>query len=177
MLHYKRCQVCGESLDASLVLMIRPADYLRGVAVEPGLHPECAWYSRQACVMLAGTMQRYNPTGNNPLTRCGDPLCRCRFWAPAEDPAPGREGKPAEAWYEAWTRSEDYRIISVPADDSGPEATGIALRGVPIRRLRKVRDPAPGSEDIQPMDLLAAIIAARTLWQAPVLGERNGRDT
>lgn len=154
-----------------------PADYLRGVAVEPGLHPECSWYSRQACVMLAGTMQRYNPTGNNPLTRCGDPLCRCRYWAPSEDPAPGREGKPAEAWYEAWTRSKDYRIITVPADESGPEATGIALRGVPIRRLRKVRDPAPGSDDTQPMDLLAASIAARTLWQATVLGERNGTNT
>ncbi len=176
VLHHKRCQVCGEGLDDTLVLMIRPSDYLRGVAVEPGLHPECAWYSRRACVMLAGHVDRYNPVGNAPINRCGDPLCRCRYWAPPEDTTPGREGKPAEAWYEAWIRRDDYDVFTVPADESGPAATGIALRGVPLRRLRKVRDPAPNSDDSQPMDLLAAVIAARKLWETLGLteGPENG---
>ncbi|MFD4432755.1 hypothetical protein [Nocardia sp. NPDC058497] len=157
--------MCGEPLDDTLVLMIRPSDYLRGVAVEPGLHPECAWYSRRACVMLAGHVDRYNPAGNTPLNRCGDPLCRCRYWAPAENTSPGREGKPAEAWYEAWIRLDDYDVFTVPADESGPAATGIPLRGVRFLRLRKVRDPAPNSEGSQPIDLLAAFIAARKLWE------------
>ncbi|MEV6361360.1 hypothetical protein [Nocardia asteroides] len=165
VLHYKRCQVCGEALDETLVLMIRPSDFLRGVAVEPGLHPECSWYSRRACVMLAGVVHRYNPAGSTPLTRCSDPLCRCRFWTPEEDAFPGRAGKPAEAWYEAWIRREDYHVFTAAADESGPAATGIALRHVPFLRLRKVRDPAPDSGDTQPMDLLAAIIASRRLWR------------
>ncbi len=171
VLHHKRCQVCGEQLDDVLVLMIRPSDYLRGVAVEPGLHPECAWYSRRACVMLAGHVDRYNPVGNAPLNRCDDPLCRCRYWAPAEPTAPSREGKPAQAWYEAWIRLDDYHVFTTPADESGPEATGIALRELPFLRLRKVRDPAPDSSDSQPADLLAAFIAARKLWKTLDLTE------
>ncbi|MEV0334496.1 hypothetical protein [Nocardia sp. NPDC050717] len=163
--------MCGEGLDDTLVLMIRPSDYLRGVAVEPGLHPECAWYSRRACVMLAGHVDRYNPVGNAPLNRCDDPLCRCRYWAPDENTTPGREGKPAEAWYEAWIRLHDYDVFTVPADESGPAATGIALRGLRFLRLRKVRDPAPNSGDSQPVDLLAAHIAARTLWETLSLAD------
>lgn len=173
VLHHKKCQVCGERLYDTLVLMIRPSDYLRGVAVEPGLHPECAWYSRRACVMLAGYVDRYNPVGNTPLNLCGDPLCRCQYWAPADNTAPGREGKPAEAWYEAWIRLDDYDVFTVPADESGPAATGIALRGVPFLRLRKLRDPAPNSGDSQPVDLLAAFIATRKLWETLDLAEES----
>ncbi|WP_328715328.1 hypothetical protein [Nocardia salmonicida] len=171
VLHNKRCQVCGEPLDATLVLMIRP-DYVRGVAVEPGLHPECAFYSRRACVMLAGHVDRYNPSGGSPLNRCADPRCRCRFWASAEDndATPGREGKPAEAWYEARIRFDDYRVFTVPADESGPAATGVALRGVPLLRLRKVRDPAPDGGSAEWMEMLAKIVAARKLWNNLVIG-------
>ncbi|WP_170112193.1 hypothetical protein [Nocardia fluminea] len=173
VLDNKRCQVCGEPLDATLVLMIRPSDYLRGVAVEPGLHPECAWYSRRACVMLAGHVDRYNPAGGSPLTQCWDPLCHCRFWASVEDndATPGREGKPAEAWYQAWLKLEDYRIFTVPADESGPAATGIALHRVPLLRLRKARDPAPDGTNTEWMDILAKIVAARKLWNSLVVGE------
>ncbi|APE37104.1 hypothetical protein BOX37_27825 [Nocardia mangyaensis] len=173
VLHNKRCQVCGEPLDATLVLMIRPSDYQRGVAVEPALHPECAWYSRRACVMLAGHVDRYNPCGGSPLNRCADPRCRCRFWTSTEDndATQGREGKPAEAWYEAWIRFDDYRVFTVPADESGPAATGIALRRVPLLRLRKVRDPAPDGRDTEWMDILAKIVAARKLWNNLALGE------
>ncbi|MEU4711691.1 hypothetical protein AB0G00_35250 [Nocardia salmonicida] len=173
VLDNKRCQVCGEPLDATLVLMIRPSDYMRGVAVEPGLHPECALYSRRACVMLAGHVDRYNPSGGSPLNQCGDPRCRCRFWASVEDNdvTPGREGKPAEAWYEAWLKLRDYRIITVPADESGPAATGVALRGVPFLRLRKVREPAPNGGGTEPMDFLATIIGARKLLNNFVVAE------
>lgn len=125
--------------------------------------------------MLAGHVDRYNPVGNAPLNRCGDPLCRCRYWAPPGNTTPGREGKPAEAWYEAWLRLDDYEVFNVPADESGPAATGIALRGVPLRRLRKVRDPAPNSDDSQPIDLLAAHLAARKLWET--LGRAEGPET
>ncbi|WP_156910590.1 hypothetical protein [Nocardia mangyaensis] len=155
------------------MLMIRPSDYQRGVAVEPALHPECAWYSRRACVMLAGHVDRYNPCGGSPLNRCADPRCRCRFWTSTEDndATQGREGKPAEAWYEAWIRFDDYRVFTVPADESGPAATGIALRRVPLLRLRKVRDPAPDGRDTEWMDILAKIVAARKLWNNLALGE------
>jgi hypothetical protein len=35
-----------------VVRYLRSADYLRGVAVEPGIHPDCAQYSVLACPML-----------------------------------------------------------------------------------------------------------------------------
>src|SRR5690606_28765449 len=52
VLQHKLCQICGEPLTDPVVLYLRPADYLRGIAVEPGLHPECGLYSRQVCPML-----------------------------------------------------------------------------------------------------------------------------
>ncbi|MET8779085.1 hypothetical protein ABZV58_29125 [Nocardia sp. NPDC004654] len=51
-LYRKLCQICGDPLTDRVVLYIRPSDYLRGIAVEPGLHPECGLYSKQACPML-----------------------------------------------------------------------------------------------------------------------------
>ncbi|WP_433521550.1 hypothetical protein ACQPZ2_30135 [Nocardia pseudovaccinii] len=65
----KLCQVCGDPLQIygepfgdRVVLYLRPSDYLRGIAVEPGAHPECGHYSQRACPMLHGRSSRYNPS-------------------------------------------------------------------------------------------------------------------
>lgn len=161
----KLCQICGEPLDQRVVLYLRPADYLRGIAPEPGLHPECGMYSKRACPMLAGHTHRYNPHPNH--RRCGDPTCPCRLWAPTQPDEAAREGQPAEAWYEAWLDLDNYHIVSNPGDEKTPPLTGVNLRDVHFRKLRKIRDAASGSEDRQPLDLLAAIVDARTLFGSP----------
>ncbi|WP_435591877.1 hypothetical protein [Nocardia sp. bgisy118] len=166
-LHRKLCQICGDPLTDRVVLYIRPSDYLRGLTPEPGVHPECGLYSKQACPMLAGRVDRYNPHPPEQLTRCDDPVCDCRRWmAPEPDPRDGRrEGQPAEAWYEAWLHLRDYVIVTDPGNDTAAPAVGVDLRpSSRIRRLRKVRDAAPGSEDSQPVDLLAALIAIRVFF-------------
>ncbi|MEU2258451.1 hypothetical protein ABZ540_35395 [Nocardia xishanensis] len=168
-LHRKLCQICGDPLTDRVVLYIRPADYLRGIAVEPGTHPECGLYSKRACPMLAGRTHRYHPRPREQFALCDDPACGCRRWIPAEpDPRDGvREGQPAEAWYEAWLHLDDYKIVSDPGNDTVAPALGVELRpNDRIRKLRKVRDAAPGSERDQPIDLLAAIIATRALFGA-----------
>jgi hypothetical protein len=119
-LRYRLCQICGQRLHDRVVLYLRPSDYLRGIAVEPGVHPECGYYSRRACPMLAGRVDRYNPTPHDRFTRCHDPACGCARWTVADrDPreAP-REGQPAETWYEAWIPLADYVIVSDPGNDT-----------------------------------------------------------
>ncbi|MGY2031477.1 hypothetical protein ACW9HR_26510 [Nocardia gipuzkoensis] len=76
----KLCQVCGQALDGRVVLYIRPADHLRGIAPEPGVHPECGHYSRHACPMLSGRQTRYNPHPPETFTRCEDPDCARHRW-------------------------------------------------------------------------------------------------
>ncbi|MBF6496529.1 hypothetical protein OG935_06215 [Nocardia cyriacigeorgica] len=163
-LRHRLCQICGEPLTDPVVLYIRPADYLRGVAAEPGMHPECAQYSRRACPMLAGTQHRYNPSTNN-TRRCSDPECRCRYWAPHEpDPATSaRTASAAEAWYETWIRLGDYHLTTAPADFAGRELIGITLHYTIFRRLRKIRDAAPGTASHRPSDVLALLAATRAL--------------
>lgn len=165
VLHDRLCQICGQHLAGPAVVMIRSSDYLRGVAVEPACHPECAHYSRQACVLLSGRTDRFNPTGAATPPRCADPDCHCRFWSPqpAEHGAL-RQGAPTEAWYEVWIRLEDYQVLTVPADDRSPQLTGITLRDIPFRRLRKVRDAAPGAEEQLPLDILDLLVATRRMW-------------
>ncbi len=175
VLHERRCQICGQRLDEVAVVMIRSSDYQRGVAVEPGCHPECAHYSRQACVLLSGKTDRFNPTSAGTPPVCGDPHCHCQFWTPQSPPETStpRQGAPTEAWYEAWIHLHDYRIITVPADSRTPELTGIALRDTPFRRLRKVRDAAPDAEDRLPFDVLGLLVATHSLW---VLLDQPGTD-
>ncbi|MEV0027831.1 hypothetical protein [Nocardia sp. NPDC050793] len=110
ILWHKLCQICGDPLTERVVLYIRPSDYLRGLTPEPGMHPECGWYSTRACPMLAGAVHRYNPHPPESFGPCEDPECGCRRWVvPEPDPRDGtREGKPAEAWYEAWLYLRDY---------------------------------------------------------------------
>ncbi|MFF0533584.1 hypothetical protein ACFYT3_35110 [Nocardia amikacinitolerans] len=103
------------------------------------------------------------------FTRCDDPACGCRYWTPAEPgPRDGRrEGQPAEAWYKAWLHLRDYVIVTDPGNDTVAPAVAIDLRpSTRILRLRKVRDAAPGSEESQPVDLLAAFIAIRAFFGA-----------
>jgi hypothetical protein len=114
--------------------------------------------------MLAGQADHYN---RHPSRRpCGDPECTCRLWTPP-DPGPGegrREGQPAEAWYEAWIAIEDYTLIRAPGEHS-MAMFGVELRPASrLRKLRKVRDAAASDSGGQPLDLLAAIIATRTLF-------------
>ncbi len=163
-LRHRLCQICGEPLTDPVVLYIRPADYLRGVAAEPGMHPECAHYSRQACPMLAGTQHRYNPSSNN-TRRCSDPECRCRYWAPHEPDlaASARTASAAEAWYEAWIRLSDYHLTTSPADGDDHQLSGITLHHNMFRRLRKIRDAAPDTTSQQPGDVLALWAATRAL--------------
>jgi len=162
VLQHRLCQICGQPLTDPVVLYLRPADYLRGIAVEPGLHPECGLYSRQVCPMLSGAVDRYNP--HPTYHRCTDPTCTCARWVEPE-PAPGeavRDGQPAEAWYEAWMALGDYAIVSEPGTENTAPATGVDLRpSSRIRRLRRIREAAPGAH---PLDLLAALIATRALF-------------
>ncbi|MEU7764988.1 hypothetical protein AB0B25_07675 [Nocardia sp. NPDC049190] len=162
----KLCQICGQRLGDRVLLYIRPSDYLRGLAVEPGVHPACGYYSRRVCPMLAGRVHRYNPNPSDRFTRCDDPSCGCVRWVPA-DPDPReapRSGKPADAWYEAWLDLDDYRIVSDPGNERTPAAVGVNLRDARLLKLRKVRDAAPGSDHQQPVDLLAGIIAVRKIF-------------
>ncbi|MEV5835577.1 hypothetical protein [Nocardia sp. NPDC052112] len=170
----KLCQVCGEPLQVygepfgdRVVLYLRPSDYLRGIAVEPGVHPECGRYSQRACPTLAGRSSRYNPASlGERLTRCADPDCGCTRWAVTEDPAekPSREGQPAEAWYEAWLALSDYTVVSDPGDDTTAPAFGVDIRNASLLKLRKIRDATLTDTGDRPMDLLAALIAARELF-------------
>ncbi len=115
--------------------------------------------------MLSGQTDRYN---RHPSRRpCGDPECICRLWAPPNpEPVEGRrEGQPAEAWYEAWIAIEDYTLIRAPVVEHSMAMFGVELRPASrLRKLRKVRDAAPTHSGGQPLDLLAAIIATRTLF-------------
>ncbi|MGQ4616291.1 hypothetical protein [Nocardia sp. R7R-8] len=162
------CQVCGQPLEDRVVLYIRPADYLRGIAPEPGVHPECGHYSRQACPMLAGRQTRYNPHPPEKFTRCDDPTCACGRWQANErDPreAP-REGQPADAWYEVWIAISDYTVVHDPGTDTTSPVVGVDLRGVELLKIRKVRDAAPADDDgsARPIDLLAAHVAFSILF-------------
>lgn len=160
------CQICGQPLEDPVVLHLRPADYLRGITPEPATHRECSTYSTRVCPMLAGRTHRYNPVTRDQFTRCDDPACGCRSWVRSE-PDPNhtpREGQPAEAWYRVEIGLADYRIITDPGNDHQPSIVGIELRDLRFRSIHPVRDPAPGTADRQPVDLLAALIAVRTLF-------------
>ncbi|MBF6341300.1 hypothetical protein IU450_36275 [Nocardia abscessus] len=163
----KLCQICGQPLADRVVLYIRPADHLRGIAVEPGVHPECGHYSRHACPMLAGRQHRYNPHPPEKFAPCEDPACACRLWQPNErDPreAP-REAQPADAWYEVWIPLSDYTVVHDPGTDTTLPVTGIKLRGVKLLKIRKVRDAAPATGPTSPpTDLLRAHLAFAALF-------------
>ncbi|WP_051027975.1 hypothetical protein [Nocardia higoensis] len=61
----------------------------------------------------------------------------------------------------------DYTIVSDPGTGNTAPATGVDLRpSSRIRRLRRIRDAAPGAHTL---DLLAALIATRALF--PSVGE------
>ncbi|WP_157978694.1 MULTISPECIES: hypothetical protein [Nocardia] len=160
----KRCQICGQPLTDRVVVFIRSIDYLRGLAVEPGTHPECGHYSRRACPMLAGQQHHYHANPAVRFARCDDPVCECRYWQPRQaDPRePARDGRPAEAWYEAWLDLADYQVIEDPGSETAAPAAGIALSGVRFLRLRKIRDTAVPETDRR-REALDQLIAAKTL--------------
>ncbi|WP_157125009.1 hypothetical protein, partial [Nocardia pseudovaccinii] len=174
----KLCQVCGETLQIygepfgdRVVLYLRPSDYLRGIAVEPGVHQECGHYSQRACPTLHGRSTRYNPSSlGERLTRCDDLECGCARWTVTETPptTPTREGQPAEAWYQAWLALSDYTIVSDPGNDNVAPALGVDIRNARLLKLRKIRDATPTNTGDRPMDLLATLITARGL-----LGDAN----
>ncbi|MFI9504194.1 hypothetical protein [Nocardia sp. NPDC052566] len=171
---HRLCQICGESLAVNgepfgdrVVLYLRPSDHLRGIAVEPGVHPECGLYARRACPMLDGRSNRYNPIpARQRLTRCEDPACTCSLWptTPSVTNAPEREGSPAEAWYEAWLDLSDYVVIPVISADNDIRTLGVDIRNATLLKVRKIRAAAPSDDGDQPMDLLAALVAARELF-------------
>ncbi|MFX0573752.1 hypothetical protein [Nocardia nepalensis] len=161
----KRCQICGHRLEDRVVLFIRSIDYLRGLAVEPGAHPECAHYSRLACPMLAGQQHHYHANPAVRFAHCDDLDCECRYWQPRDpDPRePSRQGQPAEAWYEAWLHINDYRIIDDPGNEHAAPAVGVNLTGVRFLKLRKIRDATAPSGD-QPPEPLAMLAALREVF-------------
>lgn len=166
VLSHNLCQVCGQPLTDPVMLFLRPADYLFGIAVEPGLHPECGRYSTQACPMLAGRTDRYNPVRRDTYRACDDPHCHCTRWRfSMPDPREAqREGRPAEAWYQATISLDDYHIVSEPGTDTTPPTVGIDLRHPHFHDLNRLRSAAPGSDDQQPNDLLAVLATLRTLF-------------
>ncbi|RBO79955.1 hypothetical protein [Nocardia puris] len=160
------CQVCGKPLTDLVVLYIRPADYLRGLAPEPGVHPWCAAYSNRACPMLAGRMEHYLRVRRDHPGRCEDPACPCAQWASTEpDPREAvREGAPADPWYAVWIGLDDYTVIHDPGDDTTPPVTGIPLQYRMFRALRRISEGGPDFTGPDPLALLYALTTAhRTL--------------
>lgn len=165
VLGLRLCQVCGDELGRGegpgnqVVVFIRPQDWLRGIAPEAGLHPECAVYSTQGCPMLAGRMPTYRSSAVAArITPCDDPECDCRQWTvpgPESDEAQ-RAGKPADPWYAALIDADDYQIMHLDGDESHPSGYGVRLREVPIRRLRKVHSTASSEPTV--LDMLAAAL-------------------
>lgn len=60
----RRCQICGDPLGPTLVLLLRESDLPERCTSEPALHPECAAYTQRACPMIAGRMNRYRATAH-----------------------------------------------------------------------------------------------------------------
>ncbi|KZM69819.1 hypothetical protein [Nocardia terpenica] len=159
------CQVCGLPLEHRVVVFARPDDWLRGVALEPGLHPECAWYSSRVCPMLATRLYRYRSNASTAHYRhCDDPACHCRLWKPPDrDPRQAsREGRPADAWYALWIARDHYTVVRHPGDERTPPHIGILLEGVPVLAVRKIRD-ATEPTDRTVLDALAAQMAMTRL--------------
>lgn len=120
-----RCGVCGKPLDSRTVLLLRLSDLPRRCTSEPGLHPQCAAYTTQACPMVAGQMDHYRASPR-PLD-------------PGQIPAPdaaARQGAPAEPWFAAWVAG--YDVIM----DHGNLAASYARRA-PLR-IRSVSWSIPG---------------------------------
>ncbi|MEV0297133.1 hypothetical protein [Nocardia sp. NPDC050710] len=161
----KRCQICAQPLTDRVVLFIRSADYLHGLTKEPGSHPECGHYARRACPMLSSQQRHYHANPSVRFARCDDPDCECRFWRPREtDPRdPPNDGRPAEAWYEAWIDIADYEVIEDPGTETRAPAVGIKLEGVRFLRLRKVRDSAAPAVQGRTPEALDQLIIAKTL--------------
>ncbi|MFI6041906.1 hypothetical protein ACIA8C_09745 [Nocardia sp. NPDC051321] len=158
----KLCQICGHPLLDWVVVYLRPSDYGRGIGVEPGMHPECAHYSASACPVLAGRLDRYHPDPDRHLSACGDTRCGCRIWRRVTDEPSHLAGQPAEAWYEGWLPLSDYTVVTDHGNDTTPPITGVDVREVRLRKLRRIRASAAGGE--QSMDLLAMIIAGRKVF-------------
>ncbi|WP_433664750.1 hypothetical protein ACQPW1_22930 [Nocardia sp. CA-128927] len=158
----KLCQICGQPLIDWVVVYLRPSDYGRGIAVEPGMHPECAHYSASACPVLAGRLDRYHPDPDRHLSACGDTRCACRIWQRVTDEPSHLAGQPAEAWYEGWLPLSEYIVVTDHGNDTTPPITGVDVREVRLRKLRRIRAAGPGAEPST--DLLAMIIAARKLF-------------
>ncbi|WP_280453832.1 hypothetical protein [Nocardia brasiliensis] len=162
---HKLCQICGQPLTDWVVIYLRPVDYRQGMALEPGMHPDCARYSAAACPVLAGRLDCYHPDPDRQLTACGDPDCGCRWWARVTDEPAHRAGAPAEAWYEGWLPISDYTVVTDHGNATTPLRTGVDLRNVRLRKLRRIRDAAPGADTSR--DLLADIIVVRLLFGEP----------
>ncbi|WP_051407383.1 hypothetical protein [Nocardia sp. CNY236] len=162
----KRCQICGQPLTDPFVVFIRSLDYQRGLAVEPGIHPECGHYSRRACPMLNGHQHHYHANPAVRFAHCDDPHCECRHWQP-HDPDPresARDGLPAESWYEAWLHIDDYQVVEDPGSETAAPATGINLKGVRFRRIRKIRDSAAPDTGARAPEVLDLLIATQALF-------------
>ncbi|MFB8005230.1 hypothetical protein [Nocardia sp. NPDC056000] len=78
------------------------------------------------------------------ITPCQDTACECRQWtAPGPDSEEAvRAGKPADAWYSVLIDARDYRIVHEDGEQSSDSGYGVALRNLPIVRLRRVGDAA-----------------------------------
>ncbi|WP_067903714.1 hypothetical protein [Nocardia vaccinii] len=143
------CQVCGQRLRDRVVVLLRPQDWVLGVAPEPGLHPECAAYAARGCPVLAGRITHYRSRAAAArLTRCDDPACECRVWLPPQTgyPEDRRAGKPIDDWYAVWLDRDDYQIVHHRGDENTPSLTGVRMRGVRLLAIRKVRDATPAPD-------------------------------
>jgi len=136
------CQICGEALGPKVVVIARERDFTAGYSAEPGMHPECAHYSAQACPMLNGRMTHYRSTPRALAGKgCNRPGCDCAGWLPADDQQ-ARAGQPAEEYLAVWL---DARHYGVALDETTREVIGVPLRGIPVLRMRPIERPhAPG---------------------------------
>ncbi|MEU0937658.1 hypothetical protein [Embleya sp. NPDC005971] len=133
------CQTCGRPLRDRIVVLARHQDFAFGWVSEPGMHPECAFYSTSSCPMLTGVLPRHRSHAPAAMREpCGNPLCDCRAWGPPDD-FPGRAEQPAERWFAIWLDPAGYRIDTDPV--TGRPAVSLAgIRPLTIRPL-----PATGA--------------------------------
>ncbi|TDC02659.1 hypothetical protein E1091_00210 [Micromonospora fluostatini] len=119
------CQICGQALEARIVLAMRAVDLRRHLAPEPGQHPECAGYSVRACPMLSGRLNQYrsNPAPVDPAvgTTVGDS-------------ERGRAGQPAEPWSLVWVSG--YRATTDP-ENGLPAVLVLPWQVLRVRPIRQ----------------------------------------
>ncbi|GLX06749.1 hypothetical protein Misp03_36760 [Microbispora sp. NBRC 16548] len=152
-LQNRLCQLCGRPLTGTAVLMAKPQDFMVAYVGEPAQHPWCAAYSRQACPMLSGRLEKYRRTQRS-SRHCGDPLCVCLRWTQTSPDAIFRAGRDADPWFSVHFSMDDYQLRM--SARHGPK--GISLRQIARPKVRLVTPGRPSTED------LSIIVALGLSW-------------